>query len=518
MVLTIPNRPWVNWSGDQQVVAKLTYFPKSLGEVVETVVDAEERSLRLHAFGSGWSFSNAPVGEAMVDTSGLDNLLALSSAGHALGPSVLTPAALARRTGLALVEGGRKISDLYAALVPFRLALPTFGGSAGQSLAGALATASHGGDLDRKPLADWVHALHLVGENGKQYWVERSTGGPFADEAKLRAAPFGSSSLRIIRSDNALNAAVAACGRMGIIYSMLLEVVPLFYLEERRTHVPWPVIEVAARGGFDSLHQAFRLRGKPLHFLQVVRTLDGDYPLAFVTQRIRTSSTSFVPRPPEPDLSAEVLFHHSDWIGILSGDVRTLGNRMNGLSNDDVRAIMRFVLPRYVMPHEVQGPYSYVMDGGEGPLRVQCAEYGFDANAAAYLDFIEAVIQLAKSPQVPGVMALRYTPKSAALLAISRFPDTVHIEIASPRGYDANDRFFERVQRKALQYGGVPHLGQRNEMSPVQMKAVFGDALIQWRKELTKLSGRSQRRTFSNAFSVARGLEPIGHDNLLLLG
>ncbi len=63
---------------------------------------------------------------------------------------------------------GIQISALYHSLWALGAALPTFGGSAGPSLAGVLATASHGGDLTSARRADRVHGLHLVGETGRQ--------------------------------------------------------------------------------------------------------------------------------------------------------------------------------------------------------------------------------------------------------------------------------------------------------------------------------------------------------------
>ena len=46
-------------------------------------------------------------------------------------------------------------------------AFATLGGAGGQTVFGALATGTHGGDFDRPPLADSVLAIHLVADGGK---------------------------------------------------------------------------------------------------------------------------------------------------------------------------------------------------------------------------------------------------------------------------------------------------------------------------------------------------------------
>lgn len=73
------------------------------------------------------------------------------------------------------VEAGIKIKDLLPILKAFGLALPTMGAGGGQSLIGALATASHGGDFSTPLLFDWIHAVHIVGPE-MSYWFTGDAG------------------------------------------------------------------------------------------------------------------------------------------------------------------------------------------------------------------------------------------------------------------------------------------------------------------------------------------------------
>jgi hypothetical protein len=48
----------------------------------------------------------------------------------------------------------------------------TLGGAGGQTVFGALATGTHGGDFRIPPIADSVMALHLVADGGRHYWIK----------------------------------------------------------------------------------------------------------------------------------------------------------------------------------------------------------------------------------------------------------------------------------------------------------------------------------------------------------
>lgn len=128
-------------------------------------------------------------------------------------------------------------------------ALETMGGAGGQTLAGVASTATHGGDVNASSISDLIVAIHLIAPDGQEYWIERQwilpTTRPFplVDEDLLqRAYPIGDPlrpggafrKKRIIvkRSDDLLHAAIVSCGRMGVIYSMVVRAVQQFALEE----------------------------------------------------------------------------------------------------------------------------------------------------------------------------------------------------------------------------------------------------------------------------------------------
>ena len=92
-----------------------------------------------------------------------------------------------------------------------RWALPTMGGASGQTLAGAVSTGTHGGDHSLPPMADAVRAIHLVGVDGRQHWIEDDAG--ITDESHLREAL---PDVEVHYSSGLFSAALVSVGRLGI--------------------------------------------------------------------------------------------------------------------------------------------------------------------------------------------------------------------------------------------------------------------------------------------------------------
>ena len=140
------------------------------------------------------------------------------------------------------VEAGITMADLQHLLDHQhpRLAIRASGGSPGATLAGALATATHGGEYNAPLLVDSVCAVHLVGPGGEEWWIEGDY--PVADQVKLQAQYpaldvnhfIGGSwnGITGLTAQDVLDAAVVSIGTMGVIYSMVLEVVPQYGLRQ----------------------------------------------------------------------------------------------------------------------------------------------------------------------------------------------------------------------------------------------------------------------------------------------
>jgi len=155
------------------------------------------------------------------------------------------------------VEAGITMADLQKVLDHQHppLAFRATGGSPGATLAGALSTATHGGEFNTPLLVDCVRAVHIVGPGGEQWWIEGDT--PVADQAKLQQrypkidpAHFigaGWNGIPGLSSQDVLDAVVVSMGTMGVIYSMVISVVPQFGVHQVVHPTSW--LELLAAAG-----------------------------------------------------------------------------------------------------------------------------------------------------------------------------------------------------------------------------------------------------------------------------
>ncbi|MBV8904203.1 MAG: FAD-binding protein [Acidobacteriia bacterium] len=222
---------WTSYERTQLASPQTLAVPQSLADLIAIVKGAETAARKVHAFGSGWAFSDCAVTpDVMVDTHLLNR--AINTVQEAFNGS--------QPPFVFHVEAGIKIHELYNKLDNLNppLALETMGGASGQSLAGAVSTGTHGGDLFMPPIADSVLAIHLVAAGGAQYWIEPSAS--ITDKARLQQFVIPDMPLaNIVYDDNWFNAALVSVGCMGVVYSVVLRVRPQYSLLETTTATTW---------------------------------------------------------------------------------------------------------------------------------------------------------------------------------------------------------------------------------------------------------------------------------------
>lgn len=228
---------FVNWHRNVRKTVR-TVRPKNLTELVSAVRVIQSRGDIAGIAGSGWSYTECVVGrrtQALIDTS------ALSATLNGLLPDIVDDRAKEPGSRLVHVEAGIKLFDLNCRLDVLGLALPTLGGSRGQSLAGAMSTGVHGGDVSLPPIVDAVRAIHLVGAGGQQWWIEPAAGAlttkDTLDQAKARGVL--NPSIKNIYDDTSFNAVLVAMGCAGVIYSVVIECRPAFHLRSTTTNESW---------------------------------------------------------------------------------------------------------------------------------------------------------------------------------------------------------------------------------------------------------------------------------------
>jgi L-gulono-1,4-lactone dehydrogenase len=184
---------WTNWAGNQSATPADVAHPADADDVAALVRKAVDAGGRLRPIGSGHSFTaiGRPDGPATTQIV-LDHcadLLALDAS-----------------SGLVTVGAGMTLSRLNRLLAEAGLALTNLGDIERQTIAGALATGTHGTGTRFGGLATQVRAFELVRGDGEIVLCSAH------DNAELFAA------------------ARVGLGALGIVTSVTLQAAPLFAL------------------------------------------------------------------------------------------------------------------------------------------------------------------------------------------------------------------------------------------------------------------------------------------------
>ncbi|MEU0026120.1 FAD-binding protein [Streptomyces sp. NPDC006335] len=177
-----------NWAGNITYSAGQLHRPHSLDGIAELVAD----SARVRVLGSGHSFNE-------IAEPGPEGVL-LSIAGL---PPVIDVDTAARTVR---VSGGVRYAELARVVHAHGLALPNMASLPHISVAGSVATGTHGSGVGNGPLSSSVREVELVTANG--------------------------SVLTIGRDDPRFGGAVTSLGALGVVIALTLDLVPSFDVEQ----------------------------------------------------------------------------------------------------------------------------------------------------------------------------------------------------------------------------------------------------------------------------------------------
>ena len=179
-----------NWAGNVSFTPAAVARPRAVGELQEIVATHATQGRRVRAVGAGHSFS------AIGATEG--TLVVMDDCAAVVGVDA------ERRT--VTVEAGIRYADLAPALHADGLALHNLASLPHLSVAGAIATATHGSGVGNRNLAGAVVSLDVVDADGDIVRIERGT------------------------DDGA--AAIVGLGGFGIVARVTLDVEPTYDVEQ----------------------------------------------------------------------------------------------------------------------------------------------------------------------------------------------------------------------------------------------------------------------------------------------
>lgn len=208
--------PWTNWSGTSRATPVSTATPRDGEEIAAAVDSARRAGHAVRPLGSGHSFTRIGTPEPPAGVSG-SVALDLS---RWTGITDADPA-----SGLVTVRAGTPLHQLNAELNVLGLAMPNLGDIDRQTLAGAIATGTHGTGATLGGLSTQVHALELVLADGSVRHCSAELDRELFDAARV------------------------SLGALGVISTVTLRCVPAFALSAEEH--PEPLDGVLER--FDEL-------------------------------------------------------------------------------------------------------------------------------------------------------------------------------------------------------------------------------------------------------------------------
>lgn len=466
------------WNHGQANVVAGPGWRGGFTELSSILNDAQAMDRRVRAVGSRWSLSQwAVCPDVMINTMPL-NFHSVGLASDDLSTSAVDPARIV------FAQCGTSVRELSETLEAMGLSLPTSGASNGQTICGAISTGTHGSARRVGSMQDFMLGLHVLAEDGKQYWIERES-APVVSEAFCQRL-----GATLVRDDLLFRAAVVGLGSFGVIHAVMFEAAPGFLLEVHRRRLDWPhVAHAAATLELDGLGLP-HADEEPFHLDIAVNPYS---PKRGQGGAIVTAMYKRALGPVPPRAASDTAMVPGVDLLAVSGTLAkfaptTIRSGVNAMFTSMMKATERRPL----------GTHGQVFPTTALIGRSLSTEIGVDlANAGQALG---TLIGVANRYPFPGLFGVRYVQRSDALLAFTKFETTCTIEMTGA-GCRKTEDFYTRAWA-ALDKARIPytqHWGKINNTTAANLRSRWGSSVDQWIAARQSLLSPAGRRLFSNA-------------------
>jgi L-gulonolactone oxidase len=424
---------WQNWARTHRSTPREWLRPGSEADVVRAVQRARRERRTLKVVGASHSWSDIARGDDLVMT--LDGMRGLVD--------------FDRATNRVTVLGGTRLRDLNARLPAYGLAMPILGSIAEQSIAGAIATATHGSSLQHGNLSTLVRGMRLVTGRGDV--------------------------LDLGEADPRLPAARVGLGALGVVTQVTLQCVPPFRLEERMRSIPEreahaSCADLARRSEFGKLWWlpgtgfaqwfAIDCTGEPGDVSELARWVD---------ERVVN--------------------------GLVFEGMLGLGGRFPGL----IPRLNRVIGRAYFKPRRTVGRSDRILNIAMPPVHRE-TEYAIPVERTGEaLSALAAMIERDRL-RVNFVVEARFVRGDDAWLSPAHGRDSCQIG-AYMADTDDLDAYFDGFERLMATFGGRPHWGKEFRRDAAQLRPLYPE----WRRFVALRRELDPDGVFVNAF-VARVL------------
>lgn len=490
---------WSNQTGRYQVEPLQYLIPETLSDVVKAVQRAERTHHRIRAVGAGHSYSDIAITDGyLLDMHCLKHMLPLNK--EQLKADY-------HPVHLVEVEAGITIHDLNRQLDKQGLALTNMGAIDKQTLAGAISTGTHGAGRNLPALSGMVRSMVIVAAEGKIYRIEPENGitdPALHDEAKVT----------LIQDDAVFNSAVVSLGYMGIIYSYILEVRPLYWLYENRSVEKWSDVrrQLLDKSIFNDypiqvnnklqtkpvrsifiVVNPFRIKGN--HTCMVARTFEIDKPgfLPF-KDRTRALLSTIISRIP-------VFFYLTLLI------VNYLPKLVPLMLERSIKAVRdtTYIHKSYKVLY--QG-FEFVASQGQG------AEFAYDMHQSSYLKALDKVFEKVKQLSSEfklypsSAPTLRFVKASQSYITPEYQQDVCYVGNPVLVRQKGANLILNEYQNIHLKYGGRPHWGKVINQLDAQPELIrqWYNKLDVWQQVMVRFNPNG---TFLNSFAERKQMDEL---------
>lgn len=473
----------------------LRYFePECLEDLRKIIQLADKHGKKVRAVGSGHSFSDIAITDQfMVSLKHLNQQLPLD---------LIWLKDQSRFRTLVNVEAGITIEQFNKEMEEKELCIPNMGGIDNQTLAGAIATGTHGSGIGLPAIHGMVRSMVLVSEGGNAYRVEPKKGITNPDT-------YDEEGIILIQDDNKFYSALVSLGCMGIIYSYIVELEPMYWLEERKEYTIWSRVKPKLLNK-SLLYKDHPYNRNPHRMVAIQLSpypltsgkFKGEYPCIVVKmdkldgEPIRRSLSQKW-RSPSVILGN---FRISYWITKLM--VRLFPKQIPGIVKNSIRLLWDGTY--------VDKGYKVLHQGAELiKSKAYDAEYAFRINRKPsdphYTEVVEELLAKAqylkeeRKLYQSAPIGIRFVKGSKAYLTPECNRDVAYIDTPTLVKGHSSDEILDEYQDIMITGGGIPHWGKISNRIIGKPEIILNNypKLEQWQETLRFFS---PKKMFLNKF------------------
>ncbi len=444
--------------------------------IQQLIADAIKSNTPLRPLGGNWSLSSITATSGIIlNTKLLNSIFPITSKNvHADYKGDVN--------NLFLSQCGRSVWELSDFLHTKGKSLPASGASNGQTIAGAIATGTHGAGISFGAHQEAVVGLHIITGPNSSIWLERKSAPVMTDAfaAVLKATP--------VRDDEAFQAAVVSFGAFGFIHGVMIQAEPEYLLESYMRRVPYDAAFKQQVTSLDFNYDKLPYPGEvPFHFGTLINPYDldkGVYMSVMYKRPIKPHT------PPKPN---------GEGIG-PGDDAPCFIGKLTDVLPASVPLLANTVIGSSLTPFEKkEGTLAEIFSNTTLRGKVASAAIGF-ASAQTF-DVMEMLMRVNKaSGPFVGVFAFRYVKSSKATMAFTRFaPVTAVLELDGVHS-KGTLRFYDAVWAE-MDKLGIPytfHWGKMNTLTAAKIKTMYGSSLDSFLAQRAKYVDAATLRILNN--------------------